>query len=278
MESHTEPRDELVIVGPGRVGRSLVAEAASAGIQTVLIGRDDLAGGTAQARGPDASTGSCLSGRTVLLCVPDDAIAPAASRIGELTAGAPPSRIGHVSGATTLDALDPAGAPSRFSIHPLQTFPGPSTPLAGSPAAVSGSDEAAEGAARALAAALGMEPFRVAEEDRAVYHAAASIASNFLIALEETAAELLEGIAVAEPRRILAPLIGRTLANWTDTGAVALTGPIARGDEATIERHRAALAARRPDLSGLYEELAARTRAVASGAGFQTVSLGESEG
>lgn len=264
MESDTAPRDALVIVGPGRVGRSLAAAAARAGLPAELIGRERLEDG-----------GAGLSGRTVLLCVPDGAIADAAARVGALTGSAPPARIGHVSGVTGLEALAPAGAPSRFSLHPLQTFPGPGTDPSGCPAATAGSDPEAAAAARSLALALGMEPFAVAEEDRAVYHAAAAIASNFLVALEQTAAELLDGIAVERPRRVLAPLIERSLANWAERGPAALTGPIARGDEATVGMHRAALADRRPDLLGLYDALTERTRAVASGAGFEGGGAGE---
>ncbi|MDQ2622179.1 MAG: DUF2520 domain-containing protein, partial [Actinomycetota bacterium] len=109
-----------------------------------------------------------------------------------------------------------------------------------------------------------------------VYHAAASISSNFLIALEQTAAELLGGIGIEEPRRVLAPLVSRSVANWSADGATALTGPIARGDEATVSAHRAALAERRPDLTGMYDELAARTRTIATEAGFPARSVGDS--
>ncbi len=266
MESHTEPRDEIVIVGPGRVGRSLAAAAVEAGLRVELIGREELAGRPS------------LSNRVVLLCVPDDAIASVAARIGQLTEAAPALRVGHVSGATTLDALAPGGARSRFSLHPLQTFPGPATDLSGCPAAIAGDDADALDATERLARALGMDPFRIAEEDRAVYHAAAAIASNFLVTLEQTATELLGGIAVEHPRRVLAPLVGRTLANWTEQGAAALTGPIARGDERTVATHRAALAERRPDLAGLYDELAARTRAIAADAGFPAAGSGEVRG
>jgi predicted short-subunit dehydrogenase-like oxidoreductase (DUF2520 family) len=109
-----------------------------------------------------------------------------------------------------------------------------------------------------------MRPFAVPEERRAAYHAAASIASNFLIALEESAAELLQSAGVEDARELLAPLVLRTAANWTERGGEALTGPIARGDEATIERQREAVAEVAPELAAMYEALVARTRAVAS--------------
>ena len=108
-----------------------------------------------------------------------------------------------------------------------------------------------------------MSPFEVAEERRAAYHAAAAIASNFLVALEESAAELLDSCGVDDARELLAPLVLRTAANWAEHGPEALTGPIARGDEATVARHLAALAEADPDLLDLYRTLAERTAAVA---------------
>jgi predicted short-subunit dehydrogenase-like oxidoreductase (DUF2520 family) len=108
-----------------------------------------------------------------------------------------------------------------------------------------------------------MEAFEVAEADRAMYHAAASIASNFLVALEQTAAELLDQIEVQDPHRVLGPLVRLSLENWLARGPEALTGPIARGDEATVAAHREALGERRPDLLGFYDCLAERTRQIA---------------
>jgi predicted short-subunit dehydrogenase-like oxidoreductase (DUF2520 family) len=108
-----------------------------------------------------------------------------------------------------------------------------------------------------------MRPFEVPEEQRAAYHAAASIASNFPVALEESAAELLERAGVADARELLAPLVLRTAANWAERGPEALTGPVARGDRETIERHRAALAELAPELLPMYEALAERAATAA---------------
>jgi predicted short-subunit dehydrogenase-like oxidoreductase (DUF2520 family) len=150
-----------------------------------------------------------------------------------------------------------------FSIHPLQTFADAETPVEGTPAAIAGSGERALDFARRLAEALGMRPFEVPEENRAAYHAAASIASNLLVALEESATDLLERAGVDDARELLAPLVLRTAANWSERGAAALTGPIARRDRETVERHRAAIAKSAPELIHLYEALAMRAEAVA---------------
>ena len=210
--------------------------------------------------GRDEVAEACRGAGAVLLCVPDEAIAS----VCELIASDPPPLVGHVSGATTLDALASAaaGGAELFSIHPLQTFADAETPVEGTPAAIAGSGEQALDFARRLAEALGMRPFEVPEENRAAYHAAASIASNLLVALEESATDLLERAGVDDARELLAPLVLRTAANWSERGAAALTGPIARGDRETVERHRAAIA-RSAELIHLHEALARRAEAVA---------------
>jgi predicted short-subunit dehydrogenase-like oxidoreductase (DUF2520 family) len=235
---------KLVIVGRGRVGGSLAKAAELAGIDVRLISRDE----------------AVDEADAVLLCVPDDAIAEACERV----AGSAPL-VGHVSGASTLDVLARAheqGA-ATFSLHPLQTFADGETSASGTPAAIAGSDEAALSYARSLGEALGMRPFEVPEESRAAYHAAAAMASNLLVALEESAAELIERLGIEDARELLAPLVLRTAANWVERGPAALTGPIARGDHATVERHRAALAEAAPELLTVYDALAARAEAVA---------------
>ena len=240
----------LAIVGAGRVGRSLARAATAAGLEARLPGRED-------------SLAACGESEAALLCVPDDEIAAAAERIA--AAIPPPAIVGHTSGATPLAALGACrerGA-AAFSLHPLQTVPDAETDLTGAPCAIAGSDPETLEFARELAERLGMRPFAIAEEDRAAYHAAASIASNFLVALEQSASELLGRAGVDDPRELLAPLVLRTAANWAEHGGEALTGPIARGDMATISRHREALERLSPDLLPLYEVLAERTAALA---------------
>jgi predicted short-subunit dehydrogenase-like oxidoreductase (DUF2520 family) len=241
----------LAIVGAGRMGGALARAAAANGLDVALTGRDD-------------AVKSCRVCEAALLCVPDAAVGEAATAISEAV---PPLRlVGHTSGATGLDALAPVterGA-STFSLHPLQTVPGPDADLREAPCAVSGSDEDAERYATSLAEALGMRPFAVPEDRRGAYHAAASMASNFLVVLEESAADLLGQAGIADARELLAPLVLRTATNWAERGGEALTGPIARGDEETVASHLEAIRELAPELEGLYEALAARTRELAS--------------
>ncbi|MBM3667199.1 MAG: DUF2520 domain-containing protein, partial [Actinobacteria bacterium] len=199
-----------------------------------------------------------------LLCVPDDAITPVSEAVA--SAEPMPKLVGHPSGAGTLAALEPAFAAgaATFSLHPLQTFPDGATSVEGTPAAVAGSDDGAAAFARALGERLGMRPFDVPEEQRAAYHAAACMASNFLVALQEASAELLSRAGVEDARELLAPLVLRTAANWAERGPEALTGPIARGDRETVERHRAALAELAPEMLAAYDALAGQTHSLAA--------------
>jgi predicted short-subunit dehydrogenase-like oxidoreductase (DUF2520 family) len=241
----------LAVIGAGRAGNSMAAAADRAGVGVELAGRDD-------------ALAACRRAEIALLCVPDGAIAEACEAIAPAV---PPLRfVGHVSGASGLDSLAMArerGA-EAFSLHPLQTIPDGGADLTAAPCAVAGSSPEALRLAERLAERLGMRPFRVSEERRAAYHAAATIASNLLVALEESAAELLARAGVEDGRELLAPLVLRTAANWAERGPQALTGPIARGDEATVGRHLAALRETAPELIPLYETLAERARELAA--------------
>ena len=187
-----------------------------------------------------------------LLCVPDAAITDTSScqTIGR-------GWIGHVSGATPLAALAPHER--RFSLHPLQTFRQPSgdpaqlaMQLDGAWGAISGETDEALAVARELAELLGLRPFELAESDRTLYHAGAVFASNYLVTLQRAAVRL--GV----PAEGLVPLMTRTIENGFE-----LTGPIARGDWATVEAHKRAIHAEHPELEELYGALADATAAIA---------------
>ena len=186
----------------------------------------------------------------VLLCVPDRAIHEVAAET------APGPWIAHVSGATPLAALDPHVR--RFGLHPLQTFSKAlgSGQFDGVWGAVTAESDEARAAGRWLAEALGLTPFDLADDARAAYHAGASMASNYLVTLRAAAGSLLE--AAGAPPEALDPLIQGVI----DTD-FELTGPIARGDWETVERHLAVIRAERPELEELYLVLATETARVA---------------
>ena len=227
--------DDICIIGAGRVGSALAARLAERGVRVTATGRSLDVG----------------RARLVLVCTPDSAIA-------EVARGVPPGPwVAHTSGATTLDALAPHTR--RFSLHPLQTFTRGGDPeqLDGAFAAVSGETAEALDIAFELARTLGLEPFELPDAERPLYHAGASVASNFLVTLYRAAADLVT--AAGAPERALVPLMRRTIENGFE-----LTGPIQRGDVATVDAHLAAIRARRPQLERLYRELAAATTAIPS--------------
>jgi predicted short-subunit dehydrogenase-like oxidoreductase (DUF2520 family) len=231
------PTRRLAIVGRGRVGSALARAFSVAGIE--------VEGPLGRGERPDSDV--------VLLCVPDAEIANAAAGLEERF-------VGHTSGATPLGSL-------QFGLHPLQTIAGPDSDLSGAACAIAGSTPKGLQLARELAEAVGMEAFEIDDEARAAYHAAASIASNFLVTLEWMA-ERVAATAGIEPeaaRRMLAPLVRQTVENWADLGpAAALTGPVARGDEVTVARQRKAIADAAPDLLPLFDALVDQTREVAA--------------
>jgi predicted short-subunit dehydrogenase-like oxidoreductase (DUF2520 family) len=232
------PCSRPAVVGRGRLGRALAGAIEATGLSVIgPLGRE-----------PDVGDAD-----VVLLCVPDGEIAAVAATLpsGPL--------VGHCAGATGLDVLAPH---ERFSLHPLMTVTAEGAGFREAGAAVAGSTARALSCAEHLATQLGMRPVRIAESDRATYHAAASIASNFLLTLE-AAAERLASLAGVD-RSLLVPLVRATVENWARSGAPgALTGPIARGDEPTVAAHRAAIGVRAPELLPLYDVLAERTRALA---------------
>ena len=214
------------VIGRGRVGSAVAARLAERGIE--------LRGGDNEAD-------------IVLLCVPDAAIP-------DVARGLAPGHgwIGHVSGATPLSALAPHER--RFSLHPLQTFTRNrgSEQLDGAFAAVSGDTPEALAVATELARTLGLEPFELGDDRRALYHAGAAVASNFLVTLYRIAAGLLE--EAGAPPHALVPLMQRTIENGFE-----LTGPIARGDWATVDAHLDAIRATRPEVEHVYRTLAEAT-------------------
>jgi predicted short-subunit dehydrogenase-like oxidoreductase (DUF2520 family) len=221
--------EAIHIIGTGRAGGAIRARLRERGLR-VTDGRE-----------PDSAAD------LVLLAVPDSVIAEVAAGV------AIGPWVGHVSGATRLDALNPHER--RFSTHPLQTLTRErgAEQLDGAWAAVSGESADALARARWLAETLGLRAFEVADADRTLYHAAAVIGGNFLVTLYRIATRLLA--EVGAPPEAIVPLMRRTIENGFD-----LTGPIARGDWSTVDAHLAALAERDPDLAPLYRALAEATR------------------
>jgi predicted short-subunit dehydrogenase-like oxidoreductase (DUF2520 family) len=232
----------VAVVGAGRLGRAISRALAESGLEV---------------HGPTARGEAVPDADVVLLCVPDAEIANAAAALPGTA-----RLVGHTSGATPIAGVD-------FGLHPLRAFVGDEGREAfrGIGCAVAGRTPEALDAARALAEALGATPFPIDDARRAAYHAAASIASNFLVTLQAAAEQVAgaAGLAPEDARALLAPLVRATVENWAAHGpAAALTGPVARGDEGTVERQREGIAEAAPELIPLFDVLVDRTRALAA--------------
>jgi predicted short-subunit dehydrogenase-like oxidoreductase (DUF2520 family) len=220
--------DTINVIGSGRVGSAVTARLRERGVQLRAEGAE-----------------------LVLLCVPDTAIADVA---GTVPVG---PWVAHVSGATPLAALSPHER--RFSVHPLQTFSlarGPEQ-LDGAFGAVTAESSDAHATATWLAETLGLQPFDLDDDARTLYHAGAVFASNYLVTMQRAAALLFA--EAGAPVEALEPLIRGTIENGFE-----LTGPVARGDWVTVDRHLAEIRARVPQLDHLYETLAGATLALAT--------------
>jgi predicted short-subunit dehydrogenase-like oxidoreductase (DUF2520 family) len=228
-------QDTTVVIGAGRVG-------------TVVAAR---LGARLVARGEDPDLRNC---RLLAIATPDSRIAAVCSALAPRLE--PGAGVVHFSGATSVEALAAASGP-RASVHPLQTVWADRGPgqLEGAHAAVTGDWELGAGLARNL----GMIPFALADEAKPVYHAASVFASNYLVTLTHAAVVLLQRAGVEREAALTAlrPLQHRTV----DVAGLPPTGPIARGDAATVAAHLRAVG---PDLEPLYRALGRATLPIVS--------------
>lgn len=265
----TEP---VAIVGPGRMGQGLALALRARDHRVELVGR------TARAVAPGlrVHTGSWAEATgmaaTIIVAVPDDAIAAAAERLAAERAVAAHQVVLHLSGLLdrgALSALAPTGA-ALGSLHPLQTIAEPgmaAARLAGAYAGVEGDDRAVE-RAETLARVLDMKPVRLPAGAKPAYHAAAAIVANYSAVLLRLAEQVARraGVPDSDGGRIYGPLLQGAAANLAELGPVAaLTGPIRRGDVRTIKTHLGVLDA---EERALYRRLGAVALELAREAGL----------
>lgn len=254
---------DAAIVGAGRVGcsigRALLAQghrvvAASVASQDSARRVLDALGHVPIVESEDAP----LAANVVVLAVPDDALAAVATRVARgLCEGAV---VVHTSGIHGTEVLAACGE-NVAAIHPAQTVPEPTTDLTDVYFGVTAPEHMRDWAAW-FVGELGGISVEVPEGQRALYHAALSMASNFTVALAADAAELLQNPAALEP------LLRQTVENVIRLGGdAALTGPVVRGDAGTVRTHIAALTAHAPHLLESYVANARRAldRAVKAG-------------
>jgi predicted short-subunit dehydrogenase-like oxidoreductase (DUF2520 family) len=248
---------DIAIVGAGTVGTALAVAWNRAGHRIVAV-----SGRAATA----ARVATWLPGvpvrpledvaadaELVVVAVPDDALAETIEVVAP-TVG-PRTWLAHVSGARGLEVF-PDARDRALAMHPLQSFPDVAAALDALPGcavAVTAADESGFSLGEQLARDLGATPFRLADDRRPLYHAAAVFASNDLVAVSGAAEQLFAAAGVPDARAAMAPLQRATLDNVARRGARdALTGPAVRGDAGTIERNLAAIAAAAPALVDAY--------------------------
>ena len=225
----------LIIIGPGRAGGSLALASTAAGHEIVGV----LSRTPGQVYGPDLSWDSALPEADVaLIAVRDDDIADVVERIRPLVDAV--AVVAHLSGFVpllSLHPLDKTGV-ALGGFHPLVSMPDPergADTLRGAYVGIDG-DRLAIDTLTHLAGSLGLDPFRLTDEARPAYHAAAAAASNFVVTSLAVSADLFDSVGI-DPR-VSRPLVERAVANVFEKGpAGSLTGPIARGDVDTVIGH-----------------------------------------
>ena len=267
MTEHPAYR-QIGLIGTGRVARALGLALASHSAAPILVqGRNpDHAAAAVEAigRAQAVALSTSLSSHCdlILLAVADDALPAVIADLATMPLSATICHVSGRSGAALLDPLRAQGA-TTAAVHPAMTFTGdPAAEVArmqGARFAITGADAPAIAAARRLVALLGGVAVEVAEEHRALYHAALCHAANHLVTLIAGASDALVAAGVAEPGALLAPLVRAALDNSLDRGIDALSGPLLRGDRQTIGSHLTALRAHAPELLPAYRAMAIAT-------------------
>ena len=270
-------RSTVAIVGAGRVGTALGVLLSGAGYPVVAASGGEATSARLSRHLPDVplrpADEAASEAEVVILGVPDDDIASVAHVLadaGSLRAG---QVVVHLSGSAPLDTLSAArDAGARpLSLHPLQTFPTVEAALdrlPGAAMAVTAHEEEDYAFGEELAAATGARPFRIADDRKPLYHAAAVFCSNYLAVVEAMAERLFVKAGLEDPVPLFAPLAEATLSNVLEMGpAAALTGPAVRGDAGTIARNLAALADEAPEAVAPYVALATAAVELAAAGG-----------
>ena len=264
----------VAMLGAGRMGQGIALALVRAGARVALVARREHAVTPPLVLHRAGRADAIRRSAIVCLAVPDGGIAPLATELAEEGAIGGESVVLHLSGLLdrrALAPLIPTGA-ALGSFHPLQTVADPAAGperLAGAYAGIEG-DERALKAGERLAAALRMHTVRLDAAGKAVYHAGAVMAANYTVALAAVAERLAvaAGVPAEAAARIYLPLVRGAAANLELGPAVALTGPIRRGDAHTVAAHLAAL--EEPDRV-LYRRLGLEALRLARAGGLDPV-------
>jgi len=257
---------DVAVIGAGRVGTAVAVRLRDAGHRIVALSGREATADRAARYLPGVPIHSAVvaarGAEVVVIGMPDDLIEQTASALADEGAVGEGQTVAHLSGATPLDALSAARAAGAevLSVHPLQTFPDVDAAMAripGSGIAVTALSEAGYILGERLARDVGGRPFRLSDEAKPLYHAAAVFASNYLVAITALADELFRDAGLPEPADLFLPLQRATLDNVAAMGpTAALTGPAVRGDAGTVAANLEALAKHAPEALPAYVALA----------------------
>lgn len=270
------PRLRVGVIGAGRVGSVLGAALRRAGHPVVAVAAvSEVSRLRAEALLPGVPIrdvpGVIADADLVIVAVPDDVLPELIAGLAE-TGNVHPGQFWlHPAGRYGTEVLEPvtrAGA-LPLAVHPIMTFTGTSVDLArlaDCPFGVT-APEPLRPVAEALVVEMGGDPVWVPQEQRVLYHAALAFGSNYLITLVAQAVELLALAGIEHPQRLIGPLLSASLDNALRLGDQALTGPVARGDAASVAAHLEAISSVSADAAAGYRALArvTATRAVAAG-------------
>lgn len=265
-------KPDIVIVGCGKVGTALGFFLAEKGYRIAGVsGRRlaqvrEVAGKLMAGAASDAPWEVTGLAEVVFLAVPDGEIQPVCEKIAGQGGFRKGSSVLHLSGALSSEILSGAAACGVYtgSMHPLQSFAGfdPAyNPFEGIVVSAEGHSKALEAAGR-ISKDLGSRFLTIRTESKTLYHAAAVVASNYLVTVLDFAITLMEeaGMDEKDARDVLAPLIAGTLKNIEKKGTThALTGPVSRGDTRVIRRHMEKIGEKKPGFSSLYKTLGSHT-------------------
>ncbi len=279
------PRLRVGIVGAGRVGSVLGAALRRAGHDLIAVSAvSDLSRLRAEALlpgvpirpAPDVAVDADL----VVLAVPDDVLPGLVSGLVETGAIHAGQFVLHPSGRYGIEVLAAAARVGAIplAVHPVMTFTGTSVDLArlaDCPFGVT-SAEPVRPVAEALVVEMGGEPVWIPESARAIYHAAIVFGANYLMTVVVQSLEMLDRAGIADPARLMAPLLSASLDNALRHGDTALTGPVARGDARTVADHLESISEQSPVVVDAYRALARLTADRAMAAGLLDLSAAQS--
>jgi len=276
----TSKRERVAILGPGKVGTAVGHYLRRAGHDIVAVAGRSLekAQRAVAYTGGEPTTDFARAARgadCILITTTDDAVASVCTAVAEGGGFQKGSKVVHTSGVGGLDLLQEAKLRGAHvaCIHPLQTFADVESAIGkipGSTFGITADEEIAHWACR-IVEDLGGRPFHVPGEDKALYHAAACMASNYLVTLMYLVEEIYGrmGLSRQDAIRAFWPLVKGTIVNIENRGTIpSLTGPIARGDGGTVQKHMQGFRTRYPALLNLYREMGLFTVDVAARKGI----------